>query len=579
MLYTDRHVLGGKGALLTGASPLVLDMEKNGKVPRQLLDYYERLRLVEIRLGRLSPALRYHELYLLILSNLLDLSDKRKQHISKSHESFEICVLTSFLKTSSKDITLFEQFPDKLMQLELNDSGAALLYLLGGKKYISEVPETEEEIRKSYSSLVPTPAAWELPEFPRLYQEGRINMATTILGGDIILECDNNLTSIMLAESIIAGLEAMLPTFIQQKLLPKNEQFAIDIDSNPKKSDSIVIDILALEHNRVAIDSNLFEPHSLSKEQQSFIKKKIKEILMQVFTANYFLTKELVQSPDMIDALLRALNFSGSFLMLGNVSVHEPRYQPQNWKLSGFKNYSFVPEEKPRLVISNPQNMNSQFKRSPVDEDNVSQRDVSFTTVVNADLWGEAGMQGVAFGLFPAPKEGVVPFIAPLFTNAAGGRKIFSEWKSKFAEKISEKMTLCIVKGINEKNLGWYSVTFLPKYPSRPDRELKFVMSASHVSTSDSTTNLDAFIENYKKNGSCLLMPCFYSQGMSQPEIYRDLEFTFSNIIISDAWKVSPGDVAVCGLRMELTPYIPPSVKNAPVLETISLMKSKLGKK
>jgi hypothetical protein len=573
-----------RGVLLNGASPLIIDMEKAGTIPNRLLEYYERLRLVEMMLGRLSPALRFHRLYLLILSNISDLSDERKQQIAHSHENFELYVMTTILKIPLKDITLLELFPDKLMELQLNASGAALLYLLGGKMYMPDVTELEEELKENYSSFLPAPADWEFPELPKLYQESRVVMDTTILGGDIMLDCDNNLTSILLAESIIAGLEAMMPTFIQQKLLPKNELFTIVIDALPQSADGIIIETLSSEHNRVTLNNNQFEPYSLTKEQQASIKVKINDILILIFGTNYFVTPDLVQSPDVWDALSRALNFSGSFLMLGNVAFHAPMHQPQNWDLSNCIRYPYVPADVPRIIINKSTSVlkdkdSNKSTRDSINEDTVGQRDVSFSTVVNADLWAAAGMQGVAFGLYPGPKGILVPFIAPLFTNADGGRKIFSEWKSRFAEKISEKISLYIVKGINRDNLGWYSVTFVPKELAHPGRELKFVMTAGHVSTSNSTANLDAFIENYKKTGYCILLPCFYGPGMTQPLLYHDLEFTFSNVIVTDAWKIAPYDSAVYGLRRELTPYIPPGVKNAPILETLALMKSTKDKK
>ncbi|WPV67117.1 hypothetical protein [Chitinophaga sp. LS1] len=560
-----------RASLINAISPMISELDKTNIIPARMVEMYERLRWQEVILGRVGPALRFHQLYLDMRLATYQGDKEVIQQVHESNMKFGHLLMMLIIKTTPESIDQLQQLPDILLELGLSNTASAVLFMLGGKQYLpKEVIESEEELYELFNRWLEAPDQAGLPEAPLFYTQPRIKMESQILGGGMIIDCENKINPIILAESIMAALESFLPTFIQHHVLAKNNVFKITINQSEENSSEPQVFFNKVVYDHLLVECNEFDHHHLSREKQDHIKGKIREIIIQVFAFNYQVNEDIVSLPDTQEALSRALNFTTSFLMLGNASLKKPCYQVVQLAKDSSKVYPFLPSLIPRIDFSR------QYKASEAEKINekqdaeaVPQSEIVVHHIVNSELWQLASMQGVAFAVQPLPSGQMNLLLIPLFTNAEAGKKIFQQWKAQFKENINSKLKIFIVKGINEKHPAWYSLTFAPDDIKKANNFHSYMYCCGHVSTNNSTERLDKFISEFKREHNCFLVPGYYQPGMNQPEIFHESGFYFTNLAIKEAWQIGLDDPSIVGLRKGLEPYIPPGVDNAPIKEVL----------
>ena len=189
-------------------------------------------------------------------------------------------------------------------------------------------------------------------------------------------------------------------------------------------------------------------------------------------------------------------------------------------------------------------------------------------------IWNNAGWNGclVATNSFSPPIFGLI------FENQEIGRKIVNEWKQTSTENCPP-IKIFIIKGIDAKNPYWYRVSIIPDFTKPKDTPNQYISLAcrNHTMTPQNNKNIDLLENEYKKFGTCLLLPI--SPDKDKNVTIKEDDFLYalklSNLHFFNAYEIKLNDEAVFSLKYDDNPYIPEQYKNnAPILKVLEHLKN-----
>lgn len=572
--YEDVGLLwAARAALLNAASHATSDLWNYGEINTMQLLCYERLKTIELRLGRIGYALEWHKLHVILASQLIKTEEDRGKLLEKSLHFGSVMGLL-LIKTPDEELKVLEKLPDSLMKMDLDFAAIGLIYRLSGKELLPKIfteKMTDDEIDEFFNSYLTQPAQTSLPDKPEYYITEKIELKSKILGCDFIVECPNSSPGIEIGEYVLGALESFLSTTMNMHAVSKDKQVRITVFQGVTPNIEIAGEARNDNKLGVMIKCSNFNPHSLSRTDQEKIVKSISDIVINL-VANSIMFKDphvdLLKLFKDEEVSYRAFSFSSPMISLGNVLGYHPKRAITDWIDAKEKTYSYSIEKsgKPikKELLKKEISKTIDFTKT----DNDARHDeIENVSIIRAHLWDKAGWKGVLY-LTALDRP---PVIAFMFENEEMATAIFTDWKDTFGDSDAEDVIrLSVLRGISEKNPAWYRVVVTTsmeklKHPGA----LYISVSRVHTLTAESQVNLDRFVESYKRFGLYLLAPALIIDSQTSPRINFDLGIMKKAFFDRNAWEVGENDLDIAGITDDTKPIIPSNATSPPVLKVI----------
>lgn len=569
-----------RGALLSAASLATSEFWNYGEINAMQAACYKRLKWLELRLGRIPQALDWHRLDHTVRNILMSKGYDQKK-LFEQFNRFDMALGILFLRSDLETLRAFEYWPDTLFELGLDYSPVALIYALGcvdkiPKDFMEAVPS--EEFGDFFSQWAQQYSPEYLPPAIISTEKGTIQLTSKILGCDVITNIENKRPCLEVAESILSAIESFLSTATLRHAAAREPIIEINIDASGENDliDYTIDD--GGEKPIILVHCKQFNPHSVSHTDQERPRDIIFNIMAET-TGRLVIfknpNKELEEIMRDERALERALNFTSSFVTLGNVLGHEPKTKISEW----------IDVEKERYELKRKEPLSFPRVQQETSGDGVynplsraKHTDIQVISVIRDALWDQAKWLGV--GYMVMPNREAQPILGILFENIEAGKKIFAAWRKKFGERDqNEEIRITIVKGIDRNNPYHYKVGIgsnIKAFEKERDKGSSRFFSAStriHVMTPQSFQNLDNFKLAYDCFGSYFFAPGSMGKD-GLPNVISDLALVKKEINFKEAWEIRPNSIDSVLVSPEDRPIIPPDIENPPILE---LLKSKNG--
>jgi hypothetical protein len=582
-------VWAARGSVLTAASVAINEFWTHDKITVEQTMCFDSLRWLELRLGRLPHSLAWHETTQTVESALRAKGHDFERGLQQLIW-FDICLAILLLKADLWQLGQLSRLPNVLDRLELNLSGAALRFALGHDYKLPEGLAVKEHEREEFiHQLRGQPAAEQLPSLPFLCNERRITLSSRILGCSITVNADNRSPSMELAESVLAALEALLATGMEHRFFAHEPHLNIDIRISDFATYPFRFDFTEKGGQpTIEIAVAAFHPHKLNPTLQNQLRDKLTELLVNII-ARFFVIdiseEKLKEFFGEERALDRAVNFTGSFVSVGNVLGYTPKTTLDPWVDSKEKEYALKrsedwdADERSQIADSKAtpargdtalRGSGDEWRRS------TGHHQMEMVSLIRLSLWDKAKWVGTGY-LCDATNQSP-PAIGLAFTDADSGREIFAHWRKELGTTDKkERLRLTIIRGIDAKNPHAYRVliTANPEMSGLKDdlSKLMFMVSRINTMTPSSDSNLRAFLDNYRAVGHYLLVPALFRGPSVPPELFYDYGILKRDIQVRDAWQIGPNDPDTMALRDDDDPIIPAGEHDAPVIRALKWLR------
>ena len=212
-----------------------------------------------------------------------------------------------------------------------------------------------------------------------------------------------------------------------------------------------------------------------------------------------------------------------------------------------------------------------------VDLKNISNANITTSSIINVPLWNICGWKGVLF--LASPLHQFPPILSFAFTKDTC-KSIFEDWINDLGHQDSQdKIGIRIIKGIDIKHPYWYRVIIGQLSFSHEEKSNSQIIAMPvrfHTMEPSNDTNLKMFEQELKMVKSFSICPsCFYDMS-AQPQIFEDLMIhkNIESITICDACDVSESDWLMdAGILPTDNPIIPVGREDASILSIIERKK------
>ena len=576
------------GTAVVASSVATNDFWAYGDVTPLQAACYHQARRLEVQLGRLPQTLAWHQVYCGVIGVLAEKGYDIEWHADAEFQ-FDAILGMRFLKADLAQLKSLSRLPNVLDNLGLQNSSLALLFALGHE--VDSTPPCGEESAKEgkddfYALWRDQPASEYLQRELLLAEDSTIIFNSMVLGCRITVEADNSSPCVILSESLLAALESLLATGIVDKLAAHEAVLNIRVTASSSGAEPFTYKMSDLDGNPyISVTCGAFDPHHVSPDLQGKLKDQIYALLVDVLARVI-----LLQDPEQAIAKLfgdelaleRSINFTSSFVTLGNVLGDTPRTIITDWDDPEFQDYPLLrPDvwdaadrqtmsesgrktERPKLKLGEgePPSELEDFSQSKHSQ-------VETVSLIHLPLWNQAGWSGTAYAWAP----GSPPILAFVFGDAEAGGQIFANWRKELgAYDVDEKLRITIIRGVRKSNPHEYRILLGidPTFPdSRPDIKYAVITCRIHTMTPSSSHNLNTFLKSYESFGGYLLAHASAATETSNPEFIWDNRIAKRKLYVREAWEIERHDIDSAGILAEDDPIIPNGQEQAPVNELL----------
>ena len=575
-----------RGTLVAAASLATDEYWRYGKVTRFQAACYDKLKWIELRLGRLPQVIAWHATDSAIRSALVA---HRDDHVTptENEEIFDASLGVLLLRTDLFDLRSLGRLPDALERHGLPCASMALIYALGHDEKVWDRPGYgPDERKKFFVDLSRHPVADDLPATPNLWNRQRVTLRSRVLGCKYIVEAENTSPCVEIAESVLAALEA----FLASVRLEQGFAFLPELTIKVRKSDFVerpfsfeIAELAGRPHFEVR--TRPFNPHQLTPTEQETIRSVIMRLVIELaahsvrFKDFEETLSQLAEEDDVFD---RAFAFTGSFVAVGNVLGHEPPLSLIVWEdgqpypLQRTKPWSSGIAESDRP------------KRQPIpdegepppdafDKEKVKHSEMRCASLIRIGLWDKADWSGMGFIHDQSGER--LPILAPLFRDEDAGRAIFQEWLNELGRTDeANKLRVAIVRGIDRDHPHAYRVLFGTNLDNvYADESVRFTGTTGryHRMAPSNSFYLDRFVDDFSRHRTYVLAPGFTNDGKTIKEVDVRVGLVKRMIHIRDAWEIGRQDPDLAAIVPTEVPIIPAGTDNPPISELLAWHRSK----
>tara|TARA_R110000744_G_scaffold227271_3_gene345522 strand:- start:5243 stop:8467 length:3225 start_codon:yes stop_codon:yes gene_type:complete len=499
-----------------------------GNLDPKLLELVDNLLSEEILLGRFPHILTWHELYKVIHHQFVNQNKIEGFEKLTKFDTF-LCVR---LLNAQIDRNTLEYLPPLLASESFWLSEDTSFFLLGHSEMILENYEkidvkSLDELDSYYKKISNQPLNQQFKRDLNFFDMDDSSMSSNILGCEFVISFKTTNNLIVVAETILAYIEAFLGTSLKN-LFPNSEEIRIELVN--KENEFQVENTDKTNHYKVLWD----ESYQSSKDFLS-ISECCLNLVSKVLTNNYLIDNledyltDLFKNQEVNERLSAVLNHK-SFVT--NVLGNSPRLAMKDWKKNSFEKVNFIrgtpfiPEsvvKKKKKVDTSKVKRNKEFN----DLNNIPHNKRKVISVIDNKLWDNAGWKGA--GVIPTP-DSVGLIIG--FDKIEFGEKIFQDWIERYGiQDIDNKIKISIITHIDDENPFWYNILFSSNFQGTEMDEGSIFIASSRFHLMNATTNRNLSIlkEGFRRFKKFKLYPAKVEKDLSM-KISFDLSIEKTNI-------------------------------------------------
>jgi hypothetical protein len=575
--------------LLAAANVALAEFSERGIVVRPALSVLQRLVWIELDLGRVPRALAAMDLASGIATHL-QLEGRSLERFQKERQTQDMILGLLFLKSDPFSLKWLAFLPHLLDARGLIYSRMALLYALGHEEQLrteGTIPEIEtaESVRDLFSEWVSQPGGSDLPDDAELLVESGVTLRSYVLGCEVLVKTANNRTSMDLAETLLAALEALLATSLGHAI-PHRPMLTITIRPSDFVGDVPRITL------REDDDATTLEIQHAPAIRYATPKERteLRDWLIAA-VANTLSQIAIIDDPEVHLTRLgrdeegfgRALDVANASVAVGNLFGEPPKISlsdleadapPERFPLKRAARWSdglvmsSVTEKKGNDRALSPASGEPPPELFGVDH--LRHRDRKVLSPIDLPLWERAKWGATVF-VYP-PDSSVPPVLAIGFLDKAAARAIFKRWRAKLgAVDHDEELRISIITGVNKRQPAHYSVVIsgnLESQVGEADSSQQWItVCRVHRLTPTTPRNRDGFLAQFDRVGKYLLAPGHFDSPDRAPDVFMDLAIEKRALRVVPAWQLGPNDLDLAGVMEDDDPIIPPTVSDPPIIE------------
>lgn len=580
-----------RGVVLIASSLATNELRSYSEISPMHAACYDKLRWLELQLGRLPQTLAWHEVYYAIKIALANQGYELKRF--DSYEvNFDAIVGILILRADLWHLKHLTRLPQALENLDLIMSAEATCFALGHEDNLPKglFPQgtSKEDVYRFFAKWRDQPAADDLPAAPNLYEGRKVTLSSVVLGCKATVETESASPCIDVAESVLAALENLLATSIQDHLIAREPTLTINVRKSDFAESPFACELKTREGRpHLEISCSTFNPHSMSLDEQSRMKDKLRDLLIGALARICYIEdveKTILKLFKDEHALERAVNFATSFVALGNVLGHAPKTNIDAWIDPKAREYplkreqEWDAEERQKQLTAKEEKAHKRLSMGtgkPPDGlfkmEGAKHTDMQVVSLIREPLWNEAKWSGTGF--FLSPDDSQPPILALIFKNPKAAKEIFAHWRKELGQVDNDKkLRLAIIRGINKKMPHAYRV-IVGVNPERAFSKspTKYVMMMARTNTMEATTdrNLNGFLASYAKHGAYYFAHAFLQDSSGEPDLSMENYIGKRDLNIRNAWEIGLNDPDFVGIHEEDELIIPEGQENPPVKELL----------
>ena len=409
-----------------------------------------------------------------------------------------------------------------------------------------------------------------------------------MLGCSITVESDNVSPCVELAESLTAALEGLLSTGTVERIVALEPSLTISVRKSVFASTPFEFETNETSGRPdFSVTCSEFSPHKMSPKMQAEFKEKLLELLARIF-ASVFVADNLVQIFEGLVrdelALDRSLNFTGSFITVGNVLGYKPKAKISDWPEPETREYPVrrdaawdahtLSEKRADSLTQPPEPGEGEVQAGSQKLGQVKQNEIQTVSLIRDALWARAGWAGTVFAT--SADDTSPPILALAFSNKEVGVQIFNFWRDELGtDDKEERLRIAIVRGVSDAEPYAYRVVVGSNPDYRLEKSVQYGVFVSRVHTMhpNSGANLERFLLSYLMFKRYLLMPA--QMADQRFELLHGHELLKREIHVRYAWEIGVNDADGAAIKPDDNPIIPPDQREPPVL---GLLKMRRGK-
>lgn len=558
--------------LLLAASIVTDEFWKSGDLIATQAYMYNRLAIVELRLGRVNYALSWWHLAMIVDSQL-EGTILTENELSGLDAYLSQCILNSDIET----LKWFEKLPDLLDDYQLYSSRSMLLYALGHDDLVKEEYKlTIDQEFQDYLKIVrDTDFGANVPLLINC-EERYSTIQTNVMGTCIVVSFPFRSPLVELAETILSVIEGFFSTSLVDGIWVVEPRLEIEITADDGESICISHEI---DDSSVILKFDVlcssFTTDALNISGQSSIQAWLQEFIIDVF-ARLITHSKLENALDSIfledRALERSVPFGSNFVGLQNImgddAVREIRglfnnreFKTYNLNRSVSWDHDHPKTIPPKKKMEDLRVSDKESANETIDIEKITHRNVRLQRLIKVRLWDRAVWHGVGYAQYPI---GAIE-LAILFENKEAGTQLFKDLNNEIGDEDKEnRLRVSIVRNFSKKNPAHYRVCISENVDVNSSK-LVNVIARVNTMTPMSCENLDRFLGEFEKSKSYYLHFGLVKDGAILPVSQANTNpIRKFDINVVEAWQIGPNDLELMALQSEDDPYVPDGIKNPP---------------
>ncbi len=545
----------------------------------------------ELQLGRVPFVLTAYELGATIryarsrTEKQAEFAEERR--IEQGHRIGALVMGTSF-----DDLKRLGKLPAALDRLGLYQVSTTLLFLMGGEQALRDeaaVPaeETTEGIESLFERLAAAGKSAELRS-PDYFLDEKVLLRSRVLGCEVTAACENNLTSLGIAEAILGALESLLATSLNLRIFPYLDRLKIRVRSKEDADITPVLEFVEESGSTVAVVTHRPKLRYAKREETLGFPKWLQKAVVELFFA-FAEPEDLENWGNTVlgeeNGFSRAITFSNTPVAYSEIFGETVRLGLDRW----------VEDSDPDIEVRrssawSAKQSESRAKREPVvpgagepsadwlEGKAKRHSDYKIVSPIDQRKWEAAHWRGTFFVCSPGSE--MTPLFGLGFKEGGPAAAIMEAWRERFgASDPDNHLRIAIITGINISNPHAYAVIVGPNMDtlkSSPSEVVGFV-SRINVMTPTDSRNLDMFLSEFHRLKRFKLVAARMVSKTAAPEPVSDISIEKFDIVVRPAWTISENDPDSLALNPDDPPVVPMDQANPPVLNALE-QRAKLQK-
>lgn len=564
----------------------IVEIFKDGHLPPQTLKLIDRVIWVDIQLGLPLSVFAWWELMNVVAEKI-----GRPPYSPEEQMIMEGALGIVILRTPFAHLEKLGRLHGVLDRLGLSVTAMTSLFAIGQEDRLqSEYPGVAPDTERFFSLWGRQPVADSLPKNSEWHCDNTITLRTKLLGCSLEFNVENNTSSLILAEALLAFLEAFFSTaitFLLSGRFPTTAKLIVEI--RPSEYAEHPFGQRIEEDNcgerRIIITHSKLSAVSLAMDDS--YQESLLDLIAQILPELQIPSADVLLEPLFAEhkAMDRALYAGQCPISLSNL-FGSAKYHIEDWvkycdaeeDFTLLRSAPWRPNLDHEFELSNdlPETTqsNNQFPQGKFELERLKHSDFSIVTPINFRLWDRAEWRAVA--LLPASDE-QLPELVLMFNNPEA-TKIFRAWKKQVGDFDQEEFIgINLITGINRQSPSTFRIAI-----GRSEKYFLEHLAGKRILTNTSRMRdvnhidkekLDQFLASYKKTGRYRLLAGLFQPGMPEPLFAYNLAIEKSELKVIPAWQIGDGPLsAVLGGIVD--PVIPTDIIDAPFNKRRDLIKS-----